>query len=212
MLTLVPDAIEKYAQERSSDPGPLFAELERVTREKMKSPGMMSGQTVGLFLNTLAFALGARRVLEVGTFTGYSALMMASALPEDGRLITCDIDPEATAIAKSFWARSPHGKKIELRLGPALETLKGLRGRFDLVFIDADKENYSLYYRRAVELLSERGLIVIDNVLWSGKVLDPKTDSDRAIAKLADVIQADARVQNVLLTVRDGLMLVRKIK
>ncbi len=211
MPTLVPARIEKYALDHSSPQDPLLAELEQVTRKKMTSPGMMSGQSVGLLLNTLVFAVGARRVLEVGTFTGYSALMMASALPAEGKLITCDVDPESTAIAGSFWARSPHGKKIELRLGPALDTMKRLRGPFDLVFIDADKENYSAYYRRAVELLSDRGLIVIDNVLWGGNVLRPKSESDRAIAELADVVQADARVQNVLLTVRDGLMLVRKL-
>jgi caffeoyl-CoA O-methyltransferase len=210
MLTLVPEAIETYARDHSKSPGNLFYELEQATELKTPYPQMLSGRTVGLFLNTLVFATRAKLVLEIGTFTGYSALMMASALPAGGSLITCDVDPKATAIARSFWARSPHGKKIELRLGPALETLKTLKGPFDLVFIDADKENYSNYYRRALELLAPRGLIVVDNALWGGNVLGPKTASDRAIAELADVVQADARVMNVLLTVRDGLMLIRR--
>jgi caffeoyl-CoA O-methyltransferase len=210
MVTIVNEAVEAYASGHSSQPDPLLAELAQVTRQKMKTPGMMSGQTVGLLLNIIVHALGAKRVLEVGTFTGYSALMMAAALPADGRLITCDVDQEATAIAKSFWARSPHGRKIELRLGPALDTMQSLRGPFDFIFIDADKESYAAYYRRAVALLADRGLIAIDNMLWGGAVLKPRTPSGRAIAELADIIQADERVQNVLLTVRDGLMLVRK--
>ncbi len=211
MLTLVPEAIEKYASMHSTPPDSLLRELEEATHKNTRSPMMMSGQTVGLLLNTLVFATGARHVLEVGTFTGYSALMMASALPEDGRLITCDIDAETTTLARSFWARSPHGRKIELRLGPALDSMRTLRGPFDFIFIDADKENYSDYYRRAVDLLSDRGLIMIDNVLWGGAVLKPKSASDRAIVGLSDVVQADKRVQNVLLTVRDGLMLIRKV-
>ncbi len=210
MPDIVSEAIEKYAQKHTKSPGPLFEELAKATREKTRSAGMMSGPTVGWLLNMLVFATGTKRVLEIGTFTGYSALMMASALPEDGKLITCDVDPEATGIAKSFWARSPHGKKIELKLGPALDTLEALKGPFGLVFIDADKENYSNYYRRAVDLLSDRGVIVIDNVLWGGGVLHPKSASDRAIAEMTDVVQADTRVENVLLTVRDGLMVVRK--
>lgn len=210
MPEIVPEKIEKYALEHSKAPGALFDELAEATRKRMKNPGMMSGPTVGLFLNTLVYATGARRVLEVGTFTGYSALMMASALPADGKLITCDVDPEATEIAKSVWVRSPHGNKIDLRIGPALETMRGLTPGFDFVFIDADKENYTNYYQRAMELLTPRGLIVVDNVLWGGAVLSPKTESDVAIAALADAVTADARVSNVLLTVRDGLMLIRR--
>ncbi|MSQ07923.1 MAG: methyltransferase [Dehalococcoidia bacterium] len=210
MPDIVSGAIEKYALEHTKSPGQLFEELVKATREMTGSAGMMSGPTVGWLLNMLVFATGTKRVLEIGTFTGYSALMMASALPEDGRLVTCDVDPEATGIAKSFWARSPHGYKIELKLGPALDTLKALKGPFGLIFIDADKENYPGYYRRAVDLLDERGVIVVDNVLWGGGVLHPKTASDRVIAELADIVQADVRVENVLLTVRDGLMVVRK--
>jgi caffeoyl-CoA O-methyltransferase len=211
MPRLVNEKIEQYALEHTSDPGGLFKELAAEAQEKTRSPGMMSGPTVGYFLNTLVFATGALRVLEVGTFVGYSALMMASALPEDGELITCDVDPEATAIARKYWARSPHGKKITLKLAPALETMARLRPPFDLVFIDADKENYPNYYERAMELLGPRGVIVVDNVLWGGKILKPDNESGEAIAALNDRVQADERVKSVLLTVRDGLLVIRRV-
>ena len=136
--------------------------------------------------------------------------MMAAALPEDGQLITCDVNPKAIEIAKSFFARSPHGRKSTVREGPALETLKTLAPPFDLVFIDADKENYTNYYEASLPLLGPNGVIAVDNVLWSGNVLDPKDDSGKAIVAFNDHVQADERVTNVILTVRDGLMLIRR--
>ena len=210
MPAFVNEEIEQYALNHTSNPGDLFSDLAAEAREKTSAPGMMSGSTVGYFLNTLVFATGAKRVLEVGTFVGYSALMMASALPDDGELITCDVDPDATAIARKYWALSPHGKKIKLELAPALETMAKLNPGFDLVFIDADKENYPHYYERAMELIGPRGVIVVDNVLWGGNILKPDNESGKAIAKLNDRVQADDRVKNVLLTVRDGLMVIRK--
>ena len=210
MLTLVPEEIEQYALEHTTDPGVPFNELADEVKREVPAAGMMSGPTVGYLLNSLVFATGAKRVLEVGTFVGYSSLMMASALPDDGELITCDVDPEFTAIARRYWDKSPHGMKIRLELGPALETMAGLEPGFDLVFIDADKENYPHYYERAMELISDRGLIAVDNVLWGGRILAPDTEDGKAIAALNDRIQADERVNNVLLTVRDGVMLIRK--
>lgn len=210
MLNLVPEPIEIYAERHTSDPGPVFRGLAAATRLRSDSSGMMSGRTVGTLLQTLIFVGAARRVLEIGTFTGYSALSMASALPDDGELITCDVDPKMTAIAREFWAKSPHGKKIRLILGPALKTLSTLSGPFDLIFIDADKPNYPNYYQRAFELLSPRGAIVIDNVLWSGSVLNPKDEDARAIHELNEIIRIDRRVRHVMLTVRDGVMLVRR--
>jgi caffeoyl-CoA O-methyltransferase len=136
--------------------------------------------------------------------------MMAEGLPEGGRLTTCDVDPEAEAIARRFFARSPHGRKITVRMGPALETIRSLAPPIDFVFIDADKENYPNYYAAVLPLLPSGGLIVADNVLWSGKVLDPMEKTDRAIARFNDVVAADDRVEKVLLTVRDGLLLIRK--
>ena len=210
MLTLVPAEIEEYSAAHSTPVPPLLEELVAVTKEKMGPRAMMlSGQLEGTLLQMLAASLGARRILEIGTFTGFSALMMAAALPEDGELITCDIDPEAIALARSYFQRSEHGGKIRVREGPALDTMKTLKGPFDLVFIDADKPNYIAYYEAALSLLSPSGVIAVDNVLWSGYVLDPKEESGRAIVAFNDHVSKDDRVTQVILTVRDGVMLIR---
>lgn len=210
MLTMVAEEIELYAEAHTTNPGALVEELAAATQAATTSHQMMSGRTVGGLLQTLIHVGGVRRVLEIGTFTGYSALCMAAALPEDGELITCDVDPEMTSIARRFWKRSPHGKKINLILGPALDTIKTLKGKFDLIFIDADKPNYPAYYRSAIKLLGPRGVVAIDNVLWGGRVLSPDDESGRAIAALNDLIAGDRTVEHVLLTVRDGVLLVRK--
>jgi caffeoyl-CoA O-methyltransferase len=154
---------------------------------------------------------GARRILEIGTFTGYSALLWAEALPRDGKVITCDIDPETTAIAKRYFAESPHGHKIEVKLGPALDSLKLISGPFDLCFIDADKESYPKYYEACMERLRPGGVIVIDNMLRSGEVLNPNSPESTAIDALNKRIRKDTRVENVLLPVRDGIMLALKL-
>lgn len=211
MLTLVPEEIERYAEAHTTPLPPLLQELVALTRDKMGDRAtMLSGQLEGTLLQTLVASLGARRVLEIGTFTGFSALMMAAALPEDGELITCDVDPEAIAIARGFFQRSEHGRKIELREGPALETLKTLAGPFDFAFIDADKQNYIPYYEATLPLLSPHGLIAVDNVLWSGRVLDPKEENDRAIVAFNEHVARDDRVTQVVLTVRDGVTLIRR--
>ena len=171
---------------------------------------MISDQLVGTLLQFLISVSGAKNVLELGMFTGFSALMMAHALPEGGKVTTCEVNPKAEEAARRFFDRSPHGKKIEVRMGPALDTLKTLTGPFDLVFIDADKENYIAYYERCLDLLSPKGVIVVDNVLWSGRVLDPKGESDRAIAAFNQHVKNDRRVEHALLPVRDGLMLIRR--
>ncbi|MCI0571799.1 MAG: class I SAM-dependent methyltransferase [Myxococcaceae bacterium] len=209
-ITLVPRAIEDYAQEHSDVAGPLLDALRDETYAKMRSPQMQVGRLEGAFLRLLVRLARAKRVLEVGTFTGYSALCMAEGLPEDGELITCDIDPEAVAMAKRYWAQSPHGRKIQSRLGPALETISRLSGPLDLVFIDADKTNYTAYYEAALPLLRTGGLVVADNTLWSGRVLKPEGESDRAIVAFNEHVAKDPRVEKVLLTVRDGMMLALK--
>jgi caffeoyl-CoA O-methyltransferase len=135
---------------------------------------------------------------------------MAAAQPDNGELITCDIDPKANEVAKSYFERSPHSGKISQREGPALETMRTLEPGFDLIFVDADKENYTNYYEQALPLLAPGGLIVVDNVLWSGRVLDPKDESDSAIVTFNDHVAQDERVTQVILTIRDGVMLVRK--
>jgi caffeoyl-CoA O-methyltransferase len=164
----------------------------------------------GRFLQILVRLSGAKTILELGMFTGYSALMMAEALSHDGQLITCEIDEKAEAIARRYFAESQHGDKITIRMGPALDTIKTLTGPLDLVFIDADKVNYSNYYEACLPLLTSGGLIVADNVLWSGKVLHPTEADDHAIVAFNRLVQSDPRVENVCLTVRDGMMLARK--
>jgi len=210
MLSLLPEAVDRYAAEHSEPESALLKSLVRETFAKTVMPQMQVGRLEGAFLRLLVRLTRARRVLEIGTFTGYSALAMAEGLPPGGRLITCDVDPEATAIARRHWARSPHGRKIDLRLGPALETLETLKGPFDMVFIDADKTNYLRYYEAVLPKVRRGGLIVADNVLWSGRVLAPKDESDRALAAYGSRVARDRRVEAVMLTVRDGMMLAYK--
>jgi caffeoyl-CoA O-methyltransferase len=203
--------IEDYAMRHSAPLSPLVEELIATTREKMGTKwAMLSGHLQGAFLQMLASSVGSRRILEIGMFTGFSALMMSEALPEDGRLITCEMDPEAIALARSFFDRSPHGGKIEIREGPALDTLKRLEGPFDFVFIDADKENLTAYYEAVLPMLAARGVIAVDNVLWYGRVLDPQDEGDRAIVTFNEHVSRDERVWNMVLPIRDGLMLIRR--
>jgi predicted O-methyltransferase YrrM len=209
-MQIVDPNLERYAEDHSGEVPPLLERLEKETLERMKSPQMLSGRTEGQLLALLVKMLGARRVLEVGMFTGYSALMMASALPDDGELITMDVDPDAQAVATRYFSESPHGRKIHVRMGPALDTLATLEGPFDFAFIDADKKNYPTYYDRVVALLRPGGVVAVDNVLWSGEVLDPGDDEARAIHALNDRVHADPRVDHVLLTVRDGVLIARK--
>src|SRR5262252_7712337 len=209
-LTLVSEPVDKYAEEHTEAVAALFDELRDETYRTMDIPQMQVGRIEGTFLRMLVRLVRARRVLELGMFTGYSALMMAEGLPDDGELITCDVDPKAEAMAKRYSAQSPHGKKIHIRVGPALETIKTLKGPIDMVFIDADKENYPKYYDAVLPLLRKGGLLVADNVLWSGRVLDPKEETDRAIVEFNDKVAKDSRVEKVLLTVRDGMMLAVK--
>ncbi|HLG13048.1 MAG TPA: class I SAM-dependent methyltransferase [Blastocatellia bacterium] len=214
MLALVAEEIEKFAHDHTDPEAELFRRLRDETYAQMDCPQMQVGRLEGRFLKMLVRLTRARLVLEIGMFTGYSALMMAEGLPDDGRLITCDVDPKAEAIARRYFAESPNGHKIEIRMGPALETvasLSGLSGQIDMVFIDADKGNYSNYYEASVPLLRAGGLIVADNVLWSGRVLNPQDADSRAIVEFDKRVQADPRVENVCLTVRDGMTLAWKI-
>jgi caffeoyl-CoA O-methyltransferase len=211
MSFIAEQEIEDYAEQHTTPDGELFERLAEETRAKTTAPQMMVGRIEGQFLATLVSVKGARRILEIGTFTGYSAISMASALPPDGHLITCDVDPETTAIARRYMAESGHGDKIETRLGPALETLETLEGPFDIVFIDADKQNYRNYYEAALPLLADEGLLIADNVLWSGRVVEDDGDeSTQAIKDFNEHVRADGRVVSVMLTVRDGMTLVRK--
>ncbi len=210
MIPLVSEAIEAYAGAHSSPEPDLLCELAAETRASMKSPQMMVGHAEGLFLKLLVRLMGARRVLEIGTFTGYSALAMADGLPDDGQIITCDINPESTAIARRYWARSPNGHKITLELRPALETIGSLAGPFDLVFIDADKPAYVDYWEACLPKVRSGGVILADNVLWSGRVLDPREKDDHALVAFNEHVARDPRVDRVMLPLRDGLTLAVK--
>ncbi|MFA5960602.1 MAG: class I SAM-dependent methyltransferase [Tatlockia sp.] len=168
------------------------------------------------FMQLLIKLIGAKTVLELGTFTGYSALAMALALPEDGKLITCDLNLEWTKVAHPFWKAAKQENKITLKLGPALETLdallkEGAAGQFDFIFIDADKTNYLKYYELALQLISPKGLIAIDNIFWDGKVIDSSDTSaqTREIRRLNAHLQQDSRVDVSLLAVADGLFLIK---
>jgi caffeoyl-CoA O-methyltransferase len=203
-------AVEQFARDQTEPETDLYTRLREETYREMDRPQMQVDLIEGRFLKMLVRLTGARLVLELGMFTGYSALMMAEGLPEGGRLITCEIDPKAEAIARRYFAESPHADKITIRMGPALDTIKTLTGPLDLVFIDADKPNYINYYEACLPLLKTGGLIVADNVLWSGKVLHPNDANDHAIVAFNRLVQSDPRVENVCLTVRDGMMLACK--
>jgi caffeoyl-CoA O-methyltransferase len=210
MKSLVLPDIEAYAQAHSVEESAVCRIIREETYRTMDCPQMVVGPLEGAFLKIMALTVRAKHILEIGTFTGYSALCFAECLPEGGQVITCDIDPDSTALAKRCWDKSPHGSKIDLRLAPALETMSRLSGPFDLIFIDADKANYVNYYRKALELLSPRGVILIDNVLWNGDVLkNPPPDSNTAvIQELNRMVHADPHVSAVLLPIRDGIFVI----
>lgn len=191
--------------------------LRRATQESTRAAMMQISPEQGAFMGLLVRMIGARRTIEVGTFTGYSALVVAEALPEDGRLIACDVSDEWTSVGRPFWEQAGVAGKIDLRLQPAADTLAelldgGEAGRFDFAFIDADKGNYDTYYERCLELVRPGGVIGIDNVLWNGRVVDEAaTDDDTAaIRTLNEKVQADGRVDACLLPIGDGLTLAVK--
>jgi caffeoyl-CoA O-methyltransferase len=205
--------IEDYAARYSSAEPELLLELARATREFSESHGMMVGRLEGRFLKLLVALSGARQVLEIGTFTGYSALSMAEALPADGRIVSCELKKRHAELARSFIERSPYREMIEIRVGPATETLAALEGPFDFVFIDADKTGYRAYYEAVLPMLRSGGVICADNVLWSGRVLDESDDSADTVA-LRDFnrfVAGDPRVECVVLPLRDGVTLIRKV-
>jgi len=210
MLTLLEQSIEEYARSKTSPDGELLSRLARETVETMPIPEMLTGQLEGRFLKLMVQVTGARRVLEIGMYTGYSALSMAEGLPEGGEIITMDIDPNAIAFARRFFAESEHGKKITVMEGPGMESVKKLTGVFDLVFIDADKVNYSNYYEAVLPMVRPGGVILIDNVLYSGEVVNPRSENARAIDALNTRVACDDRVEGALLTIRDGVFFIRK--
>ena len=199
--------MEAYVDEWTSPHEPLLAELSAETAAELGMTQMLTGPVAGRFLELLVFAAQPRRVLEIGTFSGHSALAMAAALPEGGRIDACEIDPERAAFAQRYFDRSPHGSKITLHVGPALETVGQLEGEFDFVFIDADKPGYVDYYEAVLPRLSEHGVIVADNTLASGDVVD----GDPPIKRFNEHVANDARSVQVILSVRDGMTMIRRV-
>jgi caffeoyl-CoA O-methyltransferase len=213
MADIVEPRIEEYAAAHTSPEPALFATLAEETRASTSAPTMMVGTLEGRFLSFVVAMLRPQLVLEIGTFTGYSALSMAESLPPGGRIITCDISEEHVAIARRHIEASPYADRIEIKVGPALDTVRGLDGPFDLAFIDADKKGYLDYYEAIVPKLAERGVIAVDNVLWSGRVVGDAARDDEdtaALQRFNDHVVADERVVCVMLPLRDGVTLIRR--
>jgi caffeoyl-CoA O-methyltransferase len=209
---IVEPRVDEYAEEFTSPGLDLFEHLAAETREKTTAPQMMVGRVEGRFLEFLVRATGAQLVLELGTFTGYSSISMALGLTGTGKIISCDINPETTAIARRYAEDAGVADKIEYRLGPALDAIGSLDGPFDLIFIDADKGNYVNYYEATLPKLAPNGLLIADNALSDGRVADPSAEDGMtaAIRAFNERVRKDDRVEYVMLTVRDGMMLVRR--
>ena len=206
--------VEQYCMAHTSSECSLLLELLQDTRDNMPGAQMLSDRLVGQLLKTLIKISGTRRVLEVGTYTGYSALMMAQELPDNGELVTLEKSAEALEYAKPYFARSDHGYKIKPVLCDAMDELNSRlnsQEQFDFIFLDADKKRYPEYFAKLIDLLKVGGLLVIDNMLWDGEVVKPDNDIAKAIDALNQKIIQDKRVENVLLPVRDGVNVVRRI-
>ncbi len=213
-MQFLPEEIERYTEIHTSPESPVLQELVRETWQKVVNPRMLSGHVQGRYLSFIAHLLKPKHILEIGTYTGYSALCLAEGLAVGGELTTIDINDELKPIQDKYFAQSPHADKIRRISGNAMDIIPTLTQDFDLVFMDADKENYPAYYAMLMARLKRGSVILIDNVLWSGKVLKPAMPQDKetaALQKLNEVIQQDTRVENVLLPLRDGLMMVRVV-
>lgn len=209
---MIQTEIQTYAENFTSEENEVLQQLRRKTFGERDDKSMLSGFYQGRLLSMLSKIIQPKRVLEVGTYMGYSALCLAEGLAEDGKIITLDVNEETNQIAKEFWAQTQYYSKIEAYLGDGTQIIPTLNETFDLVFIDADKPNYKNYYDLVFPKLRIGGVILADNVLWSGRVLNAENDDEntQALSEFNKKIQADERVSNILLTVRDGLMMIRK--
>jgi caffeoyl-CoA O-methyltransferase len=212
MTDIVAPDVERYAAEHTTAPPAYLEALAADVQSTLQSPGMMVGRLEGRFLELLVFASGATSVLEIGTFGGYSSIAMAAGLAPGGSIVSCEIDPVHAEFARRHIASSPYADRIEVKLGAALDTIATLPGPFDLVFIDADKGAITDYFEAVLGKLAPRGLIVVDNTLWSGRVIDPTDSSDDTVAvrRFNDLVASDPRVVTVQTTVRDGVTMIRK--
>ena len=209
-MFVIDDAIDSYADDHSAGLDELRRELVEETKQQTTVAQMLSTHTSGQFLTLLARVLNPQSVLEVGTFTGFGTLCLLEGLSETAKIVTCELDSHHAAIAQKYFDRHPLGKNVRLEVGPALDTIEAISTPIDLAFIDADKENYPNYYRLIMDRLRSGGLLVVDNALWSGSVLDPKDEASKAIHATNVAIRDDERALNVLLTVKDGMHLVLK--
>lgn len=210
-MDVVAKEAEEYSADHTTPMSALLEEVENYTLTRTPYPSMLTGRVEGRFLQLVVELTGARHIVEIGTFTGYSAIAMAEALPSDGEILTIEHNSHHARIAQDFFDRSSSGFKIKLRIGGALEILKTLpNAKTDLVFIDADKQNYSGYYRESMRIVCDGGLILADNALWYGRIFDPKDDESRAMADFNELVKADDRGEKLFLTIRDGIYLIRK--
>jgi caffeoyl-CoA O-methyltransferase len=213
-MNFIDKRLEDYCIAKSTTPSELADSLENYTKENVHGAHMLIGKMEASFFGFLISSTKTKRILELGTFTGYSALIMAELLPKEGELITIDINKETVALAQSFWDKSPHGYKIKSVIGEALNMITSLEGEFDFIFIDADKRNYTEYLKLALSKLSSNGIIVLDNVLWSGRVLEEGESDHRGtkyIKEVNDYIKNSPSLYGTLLPIRDGIFLVRKL-
>jgi predicted O-methyltransferase YrrM len=209
MTPMFSEALDAYVDAHATPLEPLLRENYEETYASLSSPEMIAGPVLGRLLRFLVSMAAPQLVLEIGTFSGYSALAMAGGLPAGGRIVTCELSPERAEFAQGYFDRSPWGDRIDVRVGPALDTVNGLDGPFDFVFIDADKDGYPDYYEAVVPKLSPRGVIAVDNTLSGGDVVDPVDERDRVMAAFNAHVHADDRTESLVLSVRDGVTLIR---
>jgi caffeoyl-CoA O-methyltransferase len=204
-MKFLDDKIEDYISRHTSKESGILKELVQRSEEKLEHTDMISGKQVGRLLNLLVRLGRCKRILEIGTFTGYSAIWMADALPEDGELITLDMNEKYKEISDGFFNREPYKDKIRQIMGPALESIDAIPGEFDLVYIDADKHQYPDYFLKIKPRLKSGGILVVDNVLWSGEVLEPADPKSMSVDRLNRMIQEDEDFDNIMLPIRDGV-------
>ena len=210
-MDVVAGEAEQYAAGHTTPMSPVLEEIERYTLKESGYPSMLTGRVEGRFLQLIVALSGFRDVVDIGTFTGYSALAMAESLPPDGKVLTIEHNSANADIAQGFFDRSPHGGKIALQRGEAVDILKSMPSEaIDLVFIDADKANYLVYYHESMRILRKGGLILADNALWYGRIFDPKDDDSKAMALFNEEVSGDNRAEKLFLTLRDGIYLIRK--
>ncbi len=213
-MSLIPEGINRYAEFFSTPENQVLTRLTRETHIKTERGEMLSGHLQGMFLQMLSASIQPSAILEIGTFTGYSAFCLAKGVKKDGILYTVDIDDELQDMAQKYWEQGGIGHKIKCLAGKAMDVLPTIDMQFDIIFIDADKSNYSSYYEMALERLAPNGVILIDNVLYGGEVMMPpefQSKNAKAIQELNIKIKNDYRVEHVLLPIRDGIMMVRKL-